>query len=140
MDFEQDKAAILKLYDLSRQSHLESDAVKFLTPYAQQWYSVRDGTVTQRTKDAAFPDIERYFQSMHFLQFDDTPPIVEVSKDGSMAWLIGEVQARAIQRQPDQTEKEVAFRCSWVEIFENQKAGWAAVVNSSHFVWDADGE
>jgi hypothetical protein len=37
MDLEQEKAAILKLYDLSRQSHLESDAVQFLPPYAQQW-------------------------------------------------------------------------------------------------------
>ncbi len=140
MDLEQEKAALLKLYEISRQSHFESDATKFLIPYAQQWYSTRDGTVTLRTRDAAFPAIERYFQSMHFLEFDDQPPIVEVSKDGSMAWLIGEVQARAMQRQPDETEKEIAFRCSWVEIFEKQEAGWAVVVNSSHFAWDADGD
>ncbi len=57
-----------------------------------------------------------------------------------MAWLIGEVQARAMQRQPDETEKEIAFRCSWVEIFEKQEAGWAVGVNSSHFAWDADGD
>lgn len=140
MDLEQEKAAIFKLYELSRQSHFERDAANFLTPYAQQWYSVRDGTVTQRTKDAAFPDRERSFESMHFLQFDDTPPIVEVSKDGSMAWLIGEVRVQAIRQQLDQTEKEVAFRCSWVESFEKQEAGWVVVVNSSHFVWDADSE
>ncbi len=123
MDLEQEKAAILKLYDLSRQSHLESDAVKFLTPYAQQWYSVRDGTVMQRTKDAAFPAIERYFESMHFLQFDDTSPMVEVSKDGSMAWLIGEVRVRAIPQQLDQTEKRWRFVAPGSRFLKNRRPG-----------------
>jgi hypothetical protein len=36
MDLEQVKAAIFKLYDLSGPSHLESDAVQFLPPCAQQ--------------------------------------------------------------------------------------------------------
>ena len=126
---------------MSYLSHFESDAVKFLTPYAPQWYSVRDGTVTIHHKEEVFPDVDHYFKSMRFLEFVLTQPLkVEPSKDASMAWVIGEVRARAIQKQPDTTEKEVAFRCSWVEIYEKQDARWAAVVNASSFVFPNEGE
>ena len=140
MNIEQEKAAILQLYAISVQGHLESDAFKFLIPYAQQWHSVRDGTVTIRTKDGAFPAIEHYFKHTRFLEFDDTPPRIEVSKDGSMAWLLGEVRVLAMQKQPGETERELAFRCSWIEIYEKREAGWAAVVNASTFQIPSESE
>jgi len=43
MNLEQEKATISQLYAIAVQSHFESDASKFLTPFAQQWHSVRDG-------------------------------------------------------------------------------------------------
>src|SRR5215469_8833571 len=138
MNLEQEKAAILRLYAISVQGHLESDASKFLMPYAQQWHSVRDGTMTIRTKDGAFPAIEHYFKQTRFLEFDDTPPRIEVSQDGSMAWLLGEVRVRAVQQQPDEAEHELVFRCSWIEIYEKQEAGWAVVVNASTFHFPTD--
>src|SRR6266567_1862652 len=61
MTSEQEKARLLHLYESALRAHLEHDARTFLAEYASQWYEVRNAGVRLRTKEEAFPAIERYF-------------------------------------------------------------------------------
>jgi hypothetical protein len=134
VDIEQEKETLRKLCERGLQAHLEYNAEKMLASSAQQWYDLRDGTVILRTKDEMLPEVEQYLKNTHFLEYEEvTPPIIQVSKDASMAWIISEIRVRALQKQPDGAESDLAFRCSWVSVFEKQEGGWAQVVNASTF-------
>ncbi len=131
MDVDRDKAAILQLYETTRRGHLDGDAAKVLAQYAPRWDDLRDGTVVVRTIDDELGRIAGQLVCTRYLAWDDVnPPRVEVSPDGTMAWLLGEVRARAIQTQPDGSEREIAYRCAWLQVYARRDGRWAAIVNA----------
>lgn len=131
MNIDQEKEEILRLYETTRQGHLEGNAAKLLAQYAPRWDDLRDGTVVPRTIDDERKRIADQLASTHYLAWDDvTPPRIEVSPDSTMAWLLGEVRARAIQKQPDGSAREIAYRCSWLQVYARHNGQWAAIVNA----------
>src|SRR6266568_4408652 len=131
MTSEQEKARLLHLYESALRAHLEHDARTFLAEYASQWYEVRNAGVRLRTKEEAFPAIERYFQRTHFYDISEmAAPIIHISADASMAWVIGEIRVRASQQGSDEKEQDFSFRCAWVSIYEKQEGQWAHVGES----------
>src|SRR5688572_23642460 len=131
MDVEREKAAILRLYETTRRGHLDGDAAKLLAQYAPRWNDLRDGAVVVRTIDEERRRIADQLDGTRYLAWDDVnPPRVEVSPDGTMAWLLGEVRARAIQKQPDGSDREIAYRCAWLQVHARHNGRWAAIVNA----------
>ena len=131
MEVDRDRAAILRLYETTRQGHLEGDAAKLLAQYAQRWDDLRDGTVVIRSIDEEFRRITELLVGTRFLAWDDvSPPRIELSRDGTMAWLLGEIRARAIQTQEDGSEREIAYRCAWLQVYEQRGGQWSAIVNA----------
>ena len=61
------------------------------------------------------------------------PPIVRISKDGSLGWLIAQVSAAGVQADAGGQEKPVAFTSAWIELYEKQNGRWVAVGNVSNF-------
>ena len=134
MNSEQEKARLLQLHESALRAHFENDARTFLAAYASQWYDVRNTGVRLRTKEEAFPAIEQYFQRTHFSDISEiVAPIVHISTDASMAWVIGEIRVRASQEVSDEEERDFSFRCAWVSIYEKQDGEWAQVVDASSF-------
>ncbi len=131
MDVEQEKAEILRLYETTRRGHLEGDAAKLLAQYAPRWGDLRDGTVVVRTIDEELGRMTDALAGTRYLAGDDvSPPRVEVAPDGTMAWLLGEVRARAIRRRPDGSEREIAYRCAWLQVYARRDGRWEAIVNA----------
>ena len=100
MNSEQEKARLLQLYERSLRAHFENDARTFLAGNASQWYDVRNAGVRLRTKEEAFPTIEQYFKRTHFYDISEiTPPIIHLSTDASMAWMIGDIRVCALLKR-----------------------------------------
>ncbi len=134
MNSEQEKSRLLQLYKSSLQAHFEHDARTFLAEYASQWYEIRNAGVRLRTKEEALPAIEQYFQRTHFYDISEiAAPIIHISADASMAWVIGEIHVRASQEGPDKKERNFSFHCAWVSIYEKQEGQWAQVVDDPSF-------
>ena len=134
MNSEQETARLLHLYENSLRAHLENDASTFLAEYASQWYEVRNAGVRLRTKEEAFPAIEQYFKRTRFYDISEmAAPIIHLSTDASMAWVIGEIRVRASQDVPDEQERNFSFRCAWVSIYEKREGEWAQVVDAPSF-------
>ncbi len=134
MNSEQEKARLLQLHRSALQAHLEKDAGAFLAAYASQWYDVRTAGIRLRTKEEALPAIDQYFRRTHFADIREvTAPIIHLSADASMAWVIGEMRVRASQEVSDEEERDFSFRCAWVSIYEKHEGQWAQVVDASFF-------
>ena len=134
MNSEQEKARLLHLYKSALQAHFENDARTFLAEYASQWYEVRNAGVRLRTKEEAFPSVEQYFKRTHFFDISEVAaPVIHISTDASMAWVIGEIRVRASQEVPGEQERDFSFRCAWVSIYEKQEGQWVQVVDAPSF-------
>ena len=139
MNSEQEKARLLQLHERALRAHLENDAQAFLAAYASQWYDVRNTGIRLRTKEEALPPIEHYFQRTHFSEITEmVAPIIHLSTDASMAWVIGEMRVRATQEVSEEKERDFSFRCAWVSIYEKHEGEWAQVVDASSFQFQTD--
>jgi Domain of unknown function (DUF4440) len=141
MTHEQEKARLLHLQESALRAHLENDARTFLAAYASQWYDIRNAGVRLRTKEEALPSIEQYFQRTHFSDIREiTAPIIHLSTDASMAWVIGTIGVRASQEDSDGKEQDFSFRCAFVCIYEKHEGQWAQVVDASSFQFQTNDE
>jgi uncharacterized protein DUF4440 len=139
MTSEQEKAKLLQLHERALRAHFENDATTFLAAYASQWYDIRNVGVRLRTKEEAFPAIEQYFKRTHFSEIAEiVAPIIHLSTDASMAWVIGDMRVRATQDGPEEKERDFSFRCAWVSIYEKQEGEWVQVVDASSFQFQTD--
>jgi hypothetical protein len=141
MTSDQEKARLLHLHESALRAHLENDANTFLAPYASQWYDVRNAGVRLRTKEEALPSIERYFKRTRFSNISEmVAPIIHLSTDASMAWVIGTIHVRATQDGSDEQEQDFSFQCAYVSIYEKHEGEWAQVVDASCFQFQTNHE
>ena len=76
--------------------------------------------------------IKGYFESFKFKEWDDIkPPIIKVSRDGSMATII--VQKRVSGTYTNDEGEEIAEQTefAWLEVWEKQDGQWKVVTVAS---------
>lgn len=86
---------ILQSYSSARAAHFRHDATAFLADHDANWYLVADGTVSLRVTEIEKATTQQYFDRVKFSEITDLDsPHVEISNDGTMAWLMGHVRVR----------------------------------------------
>lgn len=131
-DREVDRREILRAYESTRAAHFQHDAAAFLANNDTSWYLVTDGTVTSRTIAAEKPRVQEYFDSVKFVDITDLdPPHVEVSSDGTMAWLLGHVRVHGTQHEAKGTEVPLAFDAAWIDVWQKKAGGWRIVARAN---------
>ena len=80
---------------------------------------------------AAQEQFAAYFDHVaEFIHWDDLqPPIIHISQDGTIAWMINQI--RLCYRSIDNAETDVT--CAWLMVYEKQDGAWVAVANASTF-------
>ncbi len=124
-DPDADRAALLRLHDLQREAHISKQAQLLTGTFADTFYSIARGRVTTPTRAESDARLSAYFAQSTFLEWDDiAPPIVSVSPDGQMAYII--VQKRVRLTSPDSTghpgEERTDF--AWLETWEKRDGQW----------------
>jgi hypothetical protein len=70
----------------------------------------------------------------HYSYNDLIRPIVKISDDGSLAWVIVQVSANGIVFNGDDKENlPLDFTSAWIELYEKKKGKWYMVGNVSNF-------
>ena len=129
-DLERERRAVLQLHARAREAHLKGDAALLSSSAADQVRELSRGEFHIVTRDqmrAMFTDV---FKSVRYQSWDDaTPPVVQVSNDGRMAWMAVHITARV--KQLESQPKEAAFQSSWIATYEKQDGEWKMVAISS---------
>ncbi len=100
---------------------------------ADEYVSVNGGRVTFPSSDDRRQAREPYLASATFTAYQDLRrPVVRVSEDGSLGWLIAEVQVQGAQRGEDGRETPIDAIWAWVELYERGPEGWRVVGNTSN--------
>jgi hypothetical protein len=134
-DFEQEKAELLEIHAKDRQAHFGRDVGLLLSSSADQFISVSNGEIHRSTLAEQRAFFTNYFTGATYYEWDDLePPIVRVSGDASMAWMIVRTKVRRATRlEGSEEEREIEFIYAGIMTYEKQNGRWARVANVSTF-------
>jgi len=128
------KAELLALHQADRRAHFAHDVDALVSGLPPEFIYVRDGKIQRQTKEAIRKRFTEYFQGAEFTAWDDLePPIVRVSPDGRMGWMI--VRVKIAYSKTDAAGKKSAEEtvCAWMSAYEKIEGKWVHVANTSTF-------
>jgi len=122
------------LHEKTMRAHKESNAVMLVEDQAADMVIVNRGAVTWPTLAERKASFGSYLGRTRFSEYRDLiEPIVRVSNDGSLGWVICQISARGVQTDEEGKKKPVEFVSAWVELYEKRNGRWYGVGNVSNF-------
>ncbi|MDQ3803504.1 MAG: hypothetical protein M3416_06695 [Acidobacteriota bacterium] len=134
VDLEKEKAELLRLHKADREAHFKTDAGLLQEASPEEFIAVSGGKIHRVKKADERKQFEEYFKGAKYYEWDDVEePIVSVSQDGSMAWMITRVRVRRTQKDAAGAEKEEKFVYAGIMTYEKRAGKWVRVANVSTF-------
>ena len=127
-----DRAELLRLHELQRTAHLEKRADLLVSSQADSMLSVSRGGVSVARPAESRAMFQAYFDSATFQAWDDVvPPVIRVSPDGQMAYVI--VRKRVHLTMPDSagTPRSERTLFAWLEVYEKRGGRWTMTAIAS---------
>lgn len=124
-----DEAQLLAMHARVLKAHLESDVDALLADQADDFTMVSRGDVERITRSDLRSFLGPYLASTRFNAYRDVvPPIVKVSPDGRLGWVIAKIEASGTRNG-----QAVQFVSAWIELYEKRDGRWYGVGNVSNF-------
>ncbi|HEY7573852.1 MAG TPA: nuclear transport factor 2 family protein [Thermoanaerobaculia bacterium] len=115
-------------------AHREGDLAAWMSIESDRYDLVNRGEITHPTKAEREKFLGPYLAGTRFREYRDlVAPIVRVSRDGSLGWLIAQVQAAGVRTDASGRETPIAFTSAWIELYEKRDGRWLCVGNVSNF-------
>jgi hypothetical protein len=127
-------AQLLALHEEVMQAHRESNVDTLMKSDAPDYFSANRGLIAQPTLEARRARFQHYFGTTRFAEYIDlVPPVVRVSNDGSLGWVIVQVRAKGVQSTSNGGSQAITFESAWIELYERRGDAWYRVGNVSNF-------
>jgi hypothetical protein len=130
VDLEKEKAELLEIHKADRRAHFSTDVELLLSRSSDDFITVSEGKVyrVKRAKSKAM--FEEYFRDATYHEWDDLePPIVSVSNDASMAWMIVRTKVSRSQKNSMGQVKKESFVYAGIMTYEKRDGKWVRVAN-----------
>lgn len=128
-----DKAILLEMHQAVLAAHLAKDAAAWTALEADTTISANNGEVTFPGRSARQQSRQRYLERTNFDSYQDVkPPVVELSEDGTLGWVIAEVEVVGWTARMDGTIEDVSNTWAWLELYKKGENGWKMVGNVSN--------
>lgn len=123
-----DVEEILSLHRELLDSHIRYDVASVLASESDPVVVVSRGEVRFPTRAERLSQYERYLTSVEFEEYGDLiSPIVKVSKDGTLGWLIAQVRIAGTQANGDDAGVPFDAVWAWIELYEKQAGRWIRI-------------
>jgi hypothetical protein len=133
---ERDPAAtLLRLHQAVIDAHATSDIELLLRDESDDYVLANRGEITTPDKRVRRARLGAYLGRTTFAEYRDlVPPIVRVSEDGTLGWVIVQVYARGEQTGDSGAAVPVEFTSAWIELYEKRNDRWVRTGNVSNFL------
>ena len=133
-DLEKEKAELLRLHKSDREAHFKTDVDLLLENSPEEFISVSRGKISRSSKADARKMFTQYFRDAKYYEWDDVEePIIGISNDASMAWMITRTRVRRVQKKAGGAEQEEKFVYAGIMTYEKRDGRWVRVANVSTF-------
>jgi len=134
VDIEREKQTLLGMHAKSREAHFATAVEAAIEDLAEEQIIVRDGAVRRMTKGDMRQIMTGYLAGATFHEWDDIePPLIKVSDDASLAWMITNTRVRFTKADENGNESETAFVYAGILTLENRDGRWVRTGNISTF-------
>ena len=131
-DLEKEKAELLRIHKADREAHFKTDVDALLENSPEEFISVGRGKINRSSKEDARKMFTGYFRDAKYYEWDDLEePIIRISNDASMAWMITRTRVRRVQKKADGAEQEEKFVYAGIMTYEKRDGRWVRVANVS---------
>ena len=132
IDLEKEKAELLRLHKSDREAHFKTDVDLLQASAPEEFIVVSAGKIYRTKKSDERKQFAEYFKGAKYYEWDDVEePIVRISKDGGMAWMITRVRVRRTQKDAAGKEQEQKFIYAGIMTYEKRTGKWMRVANVS---------
>ncbi|HEX8112522.1 MAG TPA: hypothetical protein VF516_32550, partial [Kofleriaceae bacterium] len=84
-----------------------------------------NGELSRITPEIGRARFQRYLERAEFSRYEDlVAPIVRVSADGTVGWVIAQVRVEGTYREDDGVRTPLDTTWAWVELYEHAAGGW----------------
>jgi hypothetical protein len=128
-------AEVLKgLHAKVMRAHLESNVELILEDDATDYVVASRGEVTRPTPEDRRKRLGPYLRSIAFQEYRDlVEPVVSVSADGSLGWVVVQIQARGVRTGESGAKEPVEYVSAWIEMYRKEAGRWRRAGNVSNF-------
>jgi hypothetical protein len=134
IDLEAARRELLALHEADRLAHFTADAARLASGAGDSFLAVAGGKVETVTPEAQRRLFEGYFAGARYEAWDDLePPVVRVSDDGSLAYLVTRLRVRRTSPGPDGQPQESAFVYAGLMAYERRDGRYVRIANVSTF-------
>ncbi len=136
-DLSAEEAALLRLDEEARAAHFATDAAALLIHDAEPVLFVREGAILPMTRVELTRIYAEDMRGATYHEWDYMePPIVRVSDDATLGWVITRRKVRRTKREDDGTTAEQEFVYAGINAYEKRDGVWVRVANVSTFADD----
>ena len=129
-----DEAALRALHAKVIRAHRESNPDLLFEDVAADFIQANRGEITRPTIAERRTRFAAYLGSTTFEEYRDlVEPVVKVSKDGTLGWVIVQVKARGTQTTASGAQEPLEFTSAWIELYEKRDGRWVSIGNLSNF-------
>ena len=129
VDLEETRRSLLDMHRREIRAHLDRDAAWIGDTTSDEMITVNGGKIARVTRESVRDFFNGYFEGADYLQYDDAePPIVAVSDDGSMGWIISRTRVRRTQKGAERS-----FVYAGIMTYQRRGRDWIRVANVSTF-------
>jgi hypothetical protein len=126
------KAELLAVHQAGRRAHLNRDVDFIVAGMGTEFTTVHQGAIRVMSREDVRKQFTEYFRGAEFSAWDDLePPIIRISPDGKMGWMI--VRVRIAYTKTDAggaTSKEDTVM-AWMSAYEKRDGKWLLVANAT---------
>ncbi|HEY7368934.1 MAG TPA: hypothetical protein VIA29_03540 [Thermoanaerobaculia bacterium] len=129
-----DATRLRALHAKVMEAHRKGEVAMILADDSADNVVVSRGEVLRPTLEERRARLGPYLSSTRFEEYVDViEPIVKVSSDGTLGWVIVQVRAKGTTTAPDGAKTPVEFVSGWIELYEKRDGTWWRVGNVSNF-------
>lgn len=133
-DPDEEKAELLRLHRQGREAHFKTDVGLLQKDSPEEFIAVSRGKIHRVRKEDERRQFEEYFRGAKYFEWDDVEePVINVSRDGTMAWIISRVRVHRTQKDTAGKEQEERFVYAGIMTYEKRDGRWVRVANVSTF-------
>jgi hypothetical protein len=126
-------AELLEIHEQVLEAHRTGDVDLWMVAEADEYVSANAGSITFPTLAERRAMREPYLRSTTFDVYRDvTEPVVEVSPDGQLGWVIAQVEVAGTQIAPDSSTTPIEAVFAWIELYRKVDGQWKLVGNVSN--------
>jgi hypothetical protein len=113
------------LHNQARAAHFKRDAKMLVSSFADDFTDIRDGKIQKPQREASLSRLQAYFKNSTFLEWDDIkPPVIRVSEDATMAYVVVQKKVKLLTKDEKGTEYEEVEVFAWVAVYRKTGGRW----------------